>query len=70
MTQNQDSGPVVIDHNATSDIIVREEKTTKTELLGRIRIVKGCHGYGLVKDQYNHQTKEVNCGKCRGEGIM
>ena len=48
----------------------RDEKTTNTDKLDRIRICKGCHGYGLVKEMYNHQVKEVNCGYCEGEGII
>eukprot|EP00578_Thalassiosira_sp_NH16_P027120 CAMPEP_0181082744 /NCGR_PEP_ID=MMETSP1071-20121207/3785_1 /TAXON_ID=35127 /ORGANISM="Thalassiosira sp., Strain NH16" /LENGTH=111 /DNA_ID=CAMNT_0023164351 /DNA_START=46 /DNA_END=379 /DNA_ORIENTATION=+ len=35
-----------------------------------IRICKQCHGYGLVKETYNFQVKEVNCGECEGEGIV
>ena len=68
--QNSDSGPIATAHNSTSDTITGEEKTTETEALNRLRICKGCHGYGLVKERYNHQVKEVNCGECEGEGIV
>mmetsp|Transcript_18581 Transcript_18581/g.33492 ORF Transcript_18581/g.33492 Transcript_18581/m.33492 type:complete len:119 (-) Transcript_18581:286-642(-) len=44
--------------------------TSTTNGLDRFRICFICHGYGLVKESYNHQVKEVNCGECEGEGIV
>lgn len=38
--------------------------------LDRIRICKQCNGYGLVKERYNHQVKEINCDECNGEGTI
>jgi len=68
--QNSDPGPIATARNSTSDIFTGEEKTTETEALNRLLICKDCHGYRLVKERYNHQVKEVNCGKCEGEGII
>ena len=56
-------------HN-TSAAITRDKSTTDTARLNCFRIYNVCHGYGLMKQMYNHQVKEVNCGECEGEGII
>mmetsp|Transcript_28684 Transcript_28684/g.60555 ORF Transcript_28684/g.60555 Transcript_28684/m.60555 type:complete len:125 (+) Transcript_28684:1022-1396(+) len=43
---------------------------SNTDGLDHIRICIKCQGYGLVKEFYNHQVKEVTCGECEGEGIL
>ena len=43
---------------------------TNTDKLDRFRICKECHGYGLVKETYNFQVKDVNCEECDGERIV
>ena len=43
---------------------------TNTDKLDRFRICKECRGYGLVKETYNFQVKDVNCEECDGEGIV
>ena len=48
----------------------QENKTTNTNPLDRLQICRQCNGYGLVKEMYHHQIKEVNCGNCEGEGIV
>ena len=41
-----------------------------TDKLDRLRVCKKCQGYGLVKETYNHQVKDVNCEECEGEGLI
>lgn len=48
----------------------QSESGVNASCLDRMRICPRCHGYGLVKEHYNHQVKEVNCGECQGEGII
>lgn len=55
--------------NDASDA-TQDGKTTNTDSLDRLQICKQCNGYGLVKEMYHHQIKEVNCGNCEGEGIV
>lgn len=48
----------------------RNGKTdSNTTALDRLCICQRCNGYGLVKERYNHQVKEVNCGECGGDGM-
>ena len=44
--------------------------STSHPRLDRFRICKECQGYGLVKESYNFQVKDVNCEECDGEGIV
>lgn len=55
--------------NSASDFSSSAASTSATKL-NNIRICKQCHGYGLVKEMYYHQVKEVNCGECAGDGII
>ena len=55
------------DHSSTSQ---PTNNNTKTDKLDRFRICKECRGYGLVKETYNFQVKDVNCEECDGEGIV
>ncbi len=45
-------------------------KSADTRALDRIHICQRCHGYGIVKEIYNHQVHEVNCEVCDGDGIV
>lgn len=46
------------------------KKSTDCSALDRIHICQRCHGYGFVKEIYNHQVHEVNCEVCDGAGIV
>jgi len=54
-------------HSSTSQ---PTNNNTNTDKLDRFRICKECRGYGLVKETYNFQVKDVNCEECDGEGIV
>lgn len=47
-----------------------KKKSTDSSVLDRIHICQRCHGYGFVKEIYNHQVHEVNCEVCDGAGIV
>ena len=58
-------------HSSTSHPTNTNTNTnTNTDRLDRFRICKECRGYGLVKETYNFQVKDVNCEECDGEGIV
>lgn len=56
------------DGNANMLSAIRTNRNT--DKLDRMRICKRCHGYGLMKEYYNHQVKEVNCIECDGDGVI
>ena len=56
--------------DATQANSTQDNKTTNTDPLDRLQICRQCNGYGLAKEIYNHQVKEVICEKCEGEGIV
>ncbi len=53
-------------NDATSD----NKPTEATKRLDRLVICNICHGQGIVKVQYNFQTRDQNCERCEAEGLM
>ena len=42
----------------------------ESKKLDSLTICFRCHGYGFIKEEYNHQVKEVNCDVCDCEGLL
>ena len=56
--------------STASQINAPDRATSASNKLDRIVICHVCQGYGLVKEIYNHQVKELNCTRCEGDGIV
>jgi hypothetical protein len=52
------------------DNLSKSEDTSRVSVLDNMLICKRCHGYGLIKEYYNHQVKEINCNECNGEAVI
>eukprot|EP00804_Cyclotella_cryptica_P005655 CCRYP_000026-RD/>CCRYP_000026-RD protein AED:0.42 eAED:1.00 QI:0/0/0/1/0/0/2/0/151 len=46
------------------------EDATRESVLDNMLICKRCNGYGLIKEHYNYQVKEINCTECDGDGVI
>ena len=64
-TIQMDSGKMI---NGSNDSNYRELCRDKHD--DRLCICNECHGFGIVKEVYNHIIHESNCDNCEAAGIM
>ena len=61
---------------ATNDREVMPAKKTtivedeSSDQLDNLKICFRCNGTGYMKESYNYQVREVNCVRCKGEGLL
>ena len=57
-------------HKRVQGNLSKNGEASRLSLLDNMLICKRCHGYGLIKEYYNHQVKEITCNECVGDGVI